>query len=339
MLRWIEGFEGFGSLTGSSLDNELTKKYTEADVDGSIEDGRGGGKSLYCGGDNARDFSLTLDNQQTWIIGFAFYTATTPPGSVYFLTLKDGGAGGSVQFQLKFYSDGLRVYRGLTGLLEEKTGLFSTNTWYYIELKVKIDNSTGTYEVKINGNTELSGSSVDTQDTANAYANNIRFSGTGIGHRFDDIYICDATGSKNNNFLGEMKVEILFPDGDTADADWTCSTGTDHYALVDENPSNDDTDYVESETLNHIDLYTYEDISGAPDIWGIQINTQARITTVSDDLYFPIKSGSTIYPGIAQTVSSDSFRTFVRVEEDDPDTSTDWVVAGINAARFGVKVG
>jgi len=47
----------------------------------------------------------------------------------------------------------------------------------------------------------------------NAYVNSIFLENTATGtFDFDDLYICDLTGSYNFDFLGDIRVEALFPD-------------------------------------------------------------------------------------------------------------------------------
>jgi hypothetical protein len=58
--------------------------------------------------------------------------------------------------------------------------------------------------------------------------------------------------------------------------DYTPSTGTNNAALVDDNPANDDTDYIESSTVGHID---YVEVSVSPAIpAGSTISAVAVVT-------------------------------------------------------------
>jgi len=340
-LRWIEGFEGFGSLSGVALDTEMEKKYTEVLMTSvcTLVTGRGGGSALNIGNNQSFYFSKTLDEQPTWIIGFAFRTPAAFSGTNRVMVqIRDGGPAGTLQMALWSKSDGLMVSRGSTEL-ENNTGLFSTNTWYYIEFKTTI-NAAGSYYVNVGEVEVMSDTGVDTMESANAYADNISFYNTEGTPYYDDIYILDATGSLNNDFLGEMKVLLLLPESDTASIDWTPSAGTDNYALVDENPSNEDTDYIETDTATNTDLYNYEDLTGVDQtVYGIQINTQARVTDASaKDLQNVAYSVTTLSPSATLSVTDTSFKTFSSIEETDPATGALWLAAAVNAAQFGVKM-
>ena len=341
-LRWIEGFEGFGALTGATLITEVDKKYDDTSMSASVlETGRGGGSALKIGVNQAQYITKLFDDQQTWIIGYAFHTppvfsATARP----MVKFMDGGVSGTGQMDLKLLNDGMSVTRNGT-LLDTIPSLFSTSTWYYIEYKVKIDNTTGTYEVRVNGSVVgTPGSGVDTQFTGNAVANAVKIYNTESTPWYDDIYILDGTGGENDDFLGEMKVEILLPTSDSISADWSLSAGADHYALVDENPSDEDTTYVYSTLSAEVDLYNYEDIGSAFQvIYGVQVNTQAKVSSAASiDMYTPVSSGSTVSNGTAVTVSDTNYKTFGRAIGLDPDTGALWLSGAIDAALFGVKI-
>ena len=340
-LRWIEGFEGFGALTLGPLGTEIDKKYDDTNVTAPIaRTGRGGGVAVELGITQASYLVKTFDNQTTWVIGYAFHTPTsfsaTPRPMV---TIFDGGPSGTPQMVLKLTNDGITVVRNAV-LLDTVASLFSANTWYYIEFKVTIHGTTGAYEVRINQNNISSDSGINTSDTGNAYGDAVRFYATENSPWYDDIYILDGTGGENDDFLGEMKVEILLPTSDTITADWSLSTGADHYALVDENPSDEDTTYVYSTVSAEVDLYNYDDIGSAfQTIYGVQVNTQAKVSSAASiDMYTPVSSGSTVSNGTAVTVSDTNYKTFGRAIGLDPDTGALWLSGAVDAALFGVKI-
>jgi hypothetical protein len=77
----------------------------------------------------------------------------------------------------------------------------------------------------------------------------------------DDLYVCDGSGSVNNDFLGECRVLTLLPsDGNGSNNDFDTSAGgspADHGAMVNDTTPNDDTDYVSSSTVDHVDSWNY----------------------------------------------------------------------------------
>jgi hypothetical protein len=161
------------------------------------------------------------------------------------------------------------------------------------------------------------------------------------GFLYDDLYLCDLSGSVNNDFLGPRQVEAVLPNGDTASKDWTPSSGTDHYAMVDEAGPDNDTTYIEANVAGYKDLFDYGALSRITSgINGIQINSDVRCTDSNQfNLLQVAKSGSTESDGTAVAVNSTSFKTKARILEQDPSTLAAWTASAVNAAQFGVKVG
>jgi hypothetical protein len=150
----------------------------------------------------------------------------------------------------------------------------------------------------------------------------------------------------NNDFLGPIRVLSLHPDADGDDEDWTLSSGSDSYALVNETePVDGDSDYIEDTVTTNRTLFTYDDVpSGMGDnIIGVQVVTNPRITNATPyDLINTIKSGGTLYPESAVTIDNETFNGMghvMQLLESDPDTSTAWTASGLNGAQFGVEVG
>lgn len=343
-LLWIEGFEGIGSTDGAAPapSGILARKYAYMAYPDSymlLRAGRVAGYSLECtaGWPDIRTPALTTN--ATMVVGFGYYFTASFTNVI--ISLYDGVQRG---MNVRMVSGGeLAVYRDAT-LLATTSGLgLLLNTWYWIEFKVVCNDTTGSYELRVGEVNKLSASGVDTKAGTNAYHTTFQMVGAQTGIcRFDDIYILDGSGSINNDFLGNQKVVGLFPNGDVGGyTDFTLSTGTDHYAVVDENPINDNTDYAESATTGHKDLYDYPVLTGTGSvISGVQINTMVRETDANTfSLKTLIKSGATEDEGSAEVIGSTSYKNLKRISETDPATAAAWTVSGINAAQFGIKVG
>lgn len=341
-LLWIEGFEGMGTSDGShpSPTGILSRKYPTVVYPDYmwLVAGRTGGHGLNMNGVWAELYTSNLTTNATMVVGFAYYYTATYQARI--VTLYDGAQQG---VNLRQATGGeLAVYRDGT-LLATTSGLgLQTGTWYWIELKVVCGDS-GSYELRVGGINKLSASGVDTKAGSNDYHTRVGWIGPANGAMYiDDIYILDGSGSANNDFLGNVKVVAIVPDGDVSGyQDFTPSAGSDHYALVDENPVNDDTDYVESGTTGHKDLWTYVAASGlGTTIAGIQINTMVRETDAeSFSLKTLIKSDTTEDEGAGEVIGSTSYKMLKRISETDPATAAAWTSSGVNAAQFGVKVG
>jgi len=343
-LLWLEGFDSIGTSLGSNPapTGILSRRYpTVIYPDYSVlRAGRISGYSLECtaGWPDFRTPHLTTN--VTLIVGFAYQCNGDHNGVIF--GLYDGATLG-VNLHREYGGD-LGIYRGST-LLAATSGLgLLTSTWYWIEMKVLCNGTTGTYEVRVGGVTKLSGTGANTKAGSNNYHNVVQVvKGPGAGMcRFDDIYILDGSGAANNDFLGNRKVVALYPNGDIGGyTDFTCSSGSTHYALVDENPINDDTDYVESGTSGHKDLWDYPSLSGTGStVNGVEVNTMVKETDAQNmTLNTLIKSGATEDAGAGEVIGAANYKAMRRIAEVDPDTGVAWTTSGVNAAQFGIKVG
>jgi hypothetical protein len=190
-----------------------------------------------------------VSNKQTIIVGSALKLSTSKAWDL--IQFFDGGT-----IQMKIVTDGSNqviVKRNTTTL--ENTGYnLPVGEWFYLEFKSTIHNSTGSYEVKVNGNTIGSGSGVDTQATGNAYINLIQWSMFGIGastHWIDDVYIFDDSGSFCNDFVGDVHVEAKFPTGVGYITQWAGFPvdGDANWEKIDEVDHDDDTSFVASKYM------------------------------------------------------------------------------------------
>ena len=248
-LRFIDSFDHYATPT---------RKWTTIAYAPTISVGNGrNGTACLRGANGDQNVTLTLDNQATWIVGFAHRRSVF---NCDFMALIDVA---TVQVDLFVNSDGTISVRRASTVLGTTTWSMSVNTWYYIELKVTISDANGVAELRVNGDTKLSLSGVDTKQTANASANVVRIGGTTIRigtYDWDDLYICDGVdatstqGAPFNDFLGDCRVVALSPNGaGNYNSDWTrVGTGvdSDHKAVM-ESPDDADSTYLSSNTAGH----------------------------------------------------------------------------------------
>lgn len=281
-------------------------------------------------------------NKTTIIIGFAIKVNSTSQDK-YFLQVLDGT---TVQIGVKQNSDGtLSVVNGSGSVLAStSSGAELTNSEFrYIEFKTTIDNSTGSFELKKNGVTLLSGSNVDTQNTANAYTTGFQFAwetATATYAFFDDVYVCDTSGSTNNDFLGAVKIEYLAPGGAGATANWTPSAGS-NYACVDETDPNDDTDYVASATVGVTDTYAIANsaASTSASVKGVMLQMRAKKDDANPRAVTGVlRPSSTDRAHGTPATMTTSYAVYLFPYDTDPDDSSAWTITKVNALEAGQKV-
>lgn len=337
-LRMIESFDHYPT---AMIQRKWTGQSSNAPAI-SAGNGRRGSAALRCNLTTHGVFKL-FDSQATWIVGIALRILDWPGNPSQIVTLRDGG---TIQVDVRLNTNGtFSVTRNGT-TLSTSTYAMPISSYVYLEFKATIDDATGSYELRINGSTITSGSGVDTKNTANASADRVYLAlatstASAPDIYIDDVYICDGSGSVNNDFLGDCRVDACFPNGNGNSSQFVGSDGnsTDNYALVDEASMNSDTDYVESSTVSDKDTYAVSNLSHSPtDIFGIQINLFAKKSDAGIRSIQPvIRSGGADTDGTARVLSTD-YTDETEVFEADPDTAAAWTESGFNSAEFGAKV-
>lgn len=231
----------------------------------------------------------------------------------------------------------LRVRRGTgsgTILGSSSPGLIVTNAWEYIEVKATINDTTGAVEVRVNGVTRINLTNVDTANSANVYIGAIRWSNGYI----DDLYVNDTTGPRNNDFMGDIRVETLFVNAAGDVTQWTPSAGS-NYQNVDDPTPDEDSTYNESANVGDQDLYNLDSlVTSSGSIKSVQVMARMRKTDAGTrEACLITKSGSTTTEGDTEALST-SYVTYRSLLEINPDTGNPWTIAEVNALQAGAKV-
>jgi hypothetical protein len=335
-LLWCDGFETYGTSLGArpSPDNVVARKYTTYNFqafDDIVTGRKGLGYRFGSGSGFLRTQWLTSDS--TLIVGCAV-KVSTGTGSSYIFQLYSTS---SRSLSLLKTSDGeLKVVREST-TLEETVGLnLVADTWYFIEFKAYCHDSAGTYEVKLNGLTVMSDTGLDTQtDTVRDYWPQVGL-GPGVTATItlDDFYVCDGTGSANNDFIGDCAVEVIYPNGDDS-VTWTPDSGGTNYTQLDEVIA-DDASYVQATTGK--DLYDYEPVVTENIIYGVMVSTEAELTDATSYAIKNVVSSNSVEATDTHTTIGIGLSSMDSVFEEDPNTSAAWLYGDVNVASFGVEV-
>jgi hypothetical protein len=152
------------------------------------------------------------------VVAYQQTSAITGSSLGGYLELFDGA---TAQCSVVFRSDGaiLLASGGPTGtvLATYTSAVTATNTWYGFEFEIVINNTTGAFRVRKNGNTsnDFDSGSIDTQNSANAYANKLQTaSQTGIGSVMDDLlWRSDAAAVA---WMGDVRCYTRMPSGDAS---------------------------------------------------------------------------------------------------------------------------
>ena len=349
VCRLIDSFDYYAT---SDLDRKWTTITGSVILSTAVT--RTGPNVLRIRNSGFQSVAKTFDSQASWIVGYAFQVSTLPTGIVTRLFEFIDSA--TVQCFLRLNSDGrLEVLRGAAIAVSGgvSTRAINMGIWYFLEMKVTIADSIGadSCKVRINGQDWITvDAGEDLKETANATADIIRMSNNSSGAGFlyiDNLYIFDGTDGggtepTNDDFAGDIKVGFHLPDGNGATNEFTGSDAdsVDNFLLVDENPTDDDTTYVESSTIGHIDLYTVEDLAETPlDFKAVQINSVIR----KDDsgvksVRMVIRPTSTNFFGGNIDPQDGVYTNEIEILNEDPETEAAWTESGFNATEFGLEI-
>lgn len=243
----------------------------------------------------------------------------------------------------------LYVYRGNgTQLGITGTNVFDFNSWMYLEFKATLHDTTGSFTLRKDGATLLSGTGVDTKNGGTKTVfDSIKLRGTsgnadssGAGIYVDDLYLLNGAGSTNNDLLGDVTIETLYPSGNGNYSQFVGSDAdsTNNYQLVDEAGSPSTADYVGSPTDGNKDTYAYSNLTHSTgSVYGVAIRSYAAKSDAgAKSISNVVRSGGTDSVQTAQALST-SYGTISNLLEQNPVGATSWTIASVNAAEFGVQ--
>jgi len=235
----------------------------------------------------------------------------------------------------------IRLKRGATQI-DITSGLgLNAGQWYYIEINARIDNTTGDYDIHVDGVQVMTDTVVDTQNGGSAVVDNVELSGsTTVDTRFDDIYFLDDQGSDNVGLLGDCRVETVFPDALGNENDFTASPAVGQHLNVDDGLTPDnDTTYNWSATVTDRELYGFAALTGAIDT---VFAVAAKMICRKEDAGFREvrvigRNNVTEVESPSKTLGVD-YSVKEHIFENDPNGGGNWTEAAVNTAQFGLDL-
>ncbi len=142
----------------------------------------------------------------------------------------------------------------------------------------------------------------------------------------------------NNAFpVGELQCIALVPNADTAEADFTKSTGVDGFALIDELDASD-VDYIQAPVVGDRSDFDLTDLDAEITfIAGLFTHTRIFKSDAGGcGIQASMVSSGSVVAGKDRNVTT--LGTFWHdVFEKDPSTDTRWTRTGVNAARIRLE--
>lgn len=281
-------------------------------------------------------------NQQTLIIKVALNLATLGSLSSFGAPAVCAWDNGTAQWSLAFFPTGaIAIKQGDGGssiLATTGPGVIAPG-YFGVEVEVSISSSAGTAQVWLNGVQVLSATGLNTQQSSNAYANQVSVGDLfnyGLANMLaDDFRVWDNTGSVCNAPLGtDSRLIAKLPSGVGAVTQWTPNGAAANWQCVDDNPPDGDSTYVSCSTVSDDDAYSMPSagFTAAP------VMVIARSYARKDDgatrsMQVGVDSSGSALSGGNFTLGS----TYAFIDGDcsseDPHTLAAWTAAGADAAQ------
>ncbi len=353
-LLGFDGFEGYSTVADMVGKGTVVSKSRDV---WSIQTGRNGGKCIRYTPNSFYEGVLvlnipSLDPDYSSIFGFAIrFGVALGDNSSYLKPILNFGCD-TFSYALMFGYDSNTV---AFGYLKDGSPVVSDlipvniNQWYYIEVKYRCHDTLGVCQWRMDEQLVYNFSGdTKTSSTSNPTITNCKFffgyntNASGEYSEVDDIYFADTNGATHNDFLGDVRIDAIHPNGAGNYAQFTPSAGN-NYECVDEEIVNE-SDYVSSATDGQKDSYSYAnaptDLDDA-DIKAVQIMSYAKRTATADTRKITpfIRTGGTDYSQSDVSLSDSFVETKGDIVLLDPSDSNPWTQAKINACEFGMEVG
>ena len=344
-LLWFDGFESYNDSTDINAVQKLSASLLSAY--GSISSS---GRNGRCWQNSYNYYDLhfyrvrLITNPTTVIFGFAMYMTSTSDPEVSltrpFCRIYDPAGTTNLKFCVNGSRD-IEVYGPGDVLIGTSTGPpLEGLIWYYIEIKVTIDNAVGTVEIRIGETQVLSLINKDTQGGSDSEVGSVLIGYAISSTRIDDLYICDNSGSENNDFLGDVRVDVLRANAPGTYTDFTPSAGSNYENVDEAYGPDDDTTYNDGANVADKDSYALGDLPSpaGTTIFGVKSQITVRKTDAgSRRCKILTRAGTTDDLG-SSLILSDTFITHYEIYENNPADSLDWEDADVNGMEVGVEI-
>lgn len=271
-LIWMDGFDAYGT-DGQDVSYVLTSSLYASGIrcvaDADTRTGRGYAVRFLRLSD--AEMIKAFEVKDELIVGFAWKVEEAAPLRTICQFLYDDHFGTqSTHLSVYMTGDGAVSVGYFTGagtaqptkLFDSGPNILFPNVWHYIEVRVKFGASTGEIQVRVDGQTCVSGVGRTTNTDAPALCNMFRL-GTfylednNTAETFvDDLYILDTEGTEFNDFLGDVVIHTVMPNEDGSLNQLSQFGGSlAKYTAVDDIPPDGDTSYVFGNTIGQQERY------------------------------------------------------------------------------------
>ncbi len=208
------------------------------------------------------------------------------------------------------------------------------SAYQFVEMYVKIHDTDGEIEVRVDGVVVIDAAGLDTKQTANAGSSQVvvcENSASGVTN-FDmaDLYVTDGY-----DFRGDTQWLDVIPNADTAETDWTRNTGSNDYDMISDTAPDADTTYIEATTPGDRSDFELSAVPGtASTIVAVVTKPMMRKTDAGTcNVQVSLMSGGVQVAG-ADRPMTEAYTYYRDIFETDPNTGVAWTPSAVNAVNL-----
>ena len=277
--------------------------------------------------------------------GSAFYIPDLPTNNqdIAFCQFRTGG--NANMLTLGISSTGrIQARAGGRGgtLIGQSEQIIRAGAYQHIEARWERGVVNGSLEVRVNGRTRLNLIDIDTTNGLDQDCEQIFYGLGGLPKTgapdyvdMDDLFIWDDQGDTNNDFIGDKKCYTRFPNADGAENDWTPISGSNRFAMLDNVPPQDASEYIYAVGNQSFNERQTVQLANFPAeivaVAGVVTYTRLWKTDAGDaGVQVGLISGASEAQG-AEHALDQSPGYYQDVFEVDPATSSPWTLGALNA--------
>lgn len=345
-LLWMDGFDHYGG----NISNMLNGVWAQTTGSLSTVNPRTGTHHFLRSGSSV--LRRVLGGAKTTVgFGAAYYLTELPSENdeVGLLTMSDASNLQQISFGIQSTGTMTVVRGGTTGvngtvIHTTATPVVVAEAYQHIEFRVGVHSTNGSVEVRVNGVTVINLVDVDTNPTGAGEVSQLSLakygpSSSNTTTHMDDVFAWDDTGTTNNDFLGDRRVRTIYPDSDTATAEWSIVGAVNGFDAINQTGPDGDTTYIEADTnvpvTSEFGLQDLPASTGA--IAAVQTYIMQRKTEAGDgNTQTSLISGASVADGADRPIT-EVYTYGQDVFETDPDTGSAWTKAGVDAAKLRLR--
>ena len=272
----------------------------------------------------------------TYVVGFRVKIPTGSGGDSYFFQWNQSA--GARILKIGVASNG-------TSLLTESNtdattvDVFSGAGWYYVEVETKPTSAFfgGFLKVTVNGVLAYNSGTANigsSSDTSNGFSLTQSEANDGTSDQWtawDDIVAYTLDGVIHTGLIGPQRIVGVFPTSDDAPNQWSRSSGTDNFSLIDE-LAVDTADYVQADTSGDDDHYGLTVATG--DVLCVQLDVESQSQTTAKTLHIGLDNGTASETSLSIPTAGTTVLTALHAT--DPSGNA-WTTANFNAVEATIR--